>query len=67
MMEQFYISPEICYQLFIMRDYAKNVNMFFNNEYALMKNKEQKNYKNIFSAIKTNINNTNNIGEFKPK
>ena len=32
-----------------------------------MKNKKQKNYENIFSAIKTNINNINNIGEFKPK
>ena len=41
--------------------------MFFTTAYALMKNKKQKNYENIFSAIKTNINNTNNIGEFKPK
>ena len=41
--------------------------MFFTTSYALIKNKEQKNYETIFSKIKTNINNTNNFGEFKPK
>ncbi len=65
--ETFYIARAICYQLFIIRVYAKDLNRFFTTAYALMNNKEQKNYENIFSAIKSNINNTNNLGEFKPK
>ena len=44
----FYIAPAICYQLFIIRVYAKDLNMFFTTAYAVMKNKEQKNYEKFF-------------------
>lgn len=40
----FYISPKIRYQVFITRNYLKEVNSFYTTSFWILKNKEQLSY-----------------------
>ena len=53
----FYAAPSISYQLLITRVESKEFNKFFTTSFCIMRNKEQKNYENIFKELINNINN----------
>ena len=51
----FYTTLSLCYELLITRIFSKELRTFFTTSFCLMKNKEQKNYENVFKELKRNI------------
>jgi len=66
-MKQFIISPSLCYQLRITRIFSKDLRINFTTSFCLMKNKEQKNYENIFKELNNNILKYSGNDEYNPK
>ncbi|ORY20138.1 hypothetical protein LY90DRAFT_517044 [Neocallimastix californiae] len=57
----FFIAPKFSYQIFITRTYAKELDSFYTNSFAILKNKEQEIYKILFKKLKKkNANTCNN-------
>ena len=53
----FYIAPKFSHQVFITRNYVKELNSFYTISYAILKNKKQTTYKILFNELKQNSNN----------
>ena len=65
--DTFYTAPSISDQLLITRIYSKDLHTFFTTSFCLMKNKEQKNYENVFKEIKNNIIKYSHNKVYSPK
>ncbi len=53
----FFIAPKFSHQVFITRNYVKELNSFYTTSYAILKNKKQTTYKILFNELKQNSNN----------
>ena len=56
----FYIAPKISYQVFITRNYVKDINSYYSTSFSILKNKTQKTYETLFIELKKNICKNNN-------
>ncbi len=56
----FYVAPKFSYQVFITRNYVKELNSFYTTSFSILKNKKQSTYEIIFEEIKKNATKYNN-------
>ena len=63
----FYTSSSLCYQLLIIRLFSKDLRIYFTTSFCLMKNKDQKNYENIFKELKNNLLKYSGNDAYNPK
>lgn len=63
----FYIAPKISYQVFITRNYVKEINSYYTTSFSILKNKNQKTYETLFKQLKINLTKFNNNLPLSPK
>lgn len=63
----FYIAPKCSYQVFITRNYAREINSFYTISFSILKNKQGSTYEILFKEIKKNIRIINNNIDIHPK
>ena len=51
----FYIAPKFSYQVFITRNYVKELNSFYTTSFSILENKEQETYETLFMELKKNV------------
>ena len=51
----FYISPKIGYQVFITRNYVKEINSFYTTSFSILKDKEQLSYEIVLKELENNV------------
>ncbi len=47
----FYVAPKLSYQVFIIRNYIKDINSYYSTLFAIHKNKTQNTYKSMFREL----------------
>ena len=48
----FYIAPKLSYQVFITRNYVKDINSYYSTSFSILKNKTQNTYETLFRELK---------------
>ena len=63
----FYIAPKCSYQVFITRNYVRDINTFYTTSFSILKNKQESTYEILFKEIKKNVRIINNNIDIHPK
>ncbi len=63
----FYIAPKCSYQMFITRNYIREIYSFYTTAFSILKNKQELAYKILFRELKKNICIINNNIDIFPK